>query len=369
MNSTNKKAVPPVGNDTADGQQSCTTDEHTTAKAKPASGRDTKSIPPIVTLRDFLAEPIPEPPQVLHGVLRAGQVAMLAASSKVGKSWWLQTACISVADGRAWLGMKTTPGDTLYINGELEEYDLQVRPQKLIDALGLGEAPEGMDIWHLRGEHMTIRDLVPEILRRQEERGKPYALIVPDPLYYFNGGRDENDNSAQAQTMGELAELAERTGAAVLVAHHFSKGNKSQTDHLDRASGAGMFARAVDVFITMTRHTEEDCYSVETTCRSFARPEPFVVRWEYPLWRVDDSLDPYDLKPHANGKRPPRYTVEHILPHLSYSGMTYSQWRDAAMKSLGVKETTFANLLKKARDSGKVEKDVFGKYNRTEAPK
>ena len=324
-----------------------------------------KNPPPIVSLRDFLAGPIPEPPQVLHGVLRAGQVAMLAASSKVGKSWWLKTACISVAAGRTWLGMKTTPGDTLYINGELEEYDLQVRPQKLIDALGLGEAPAGMDIWHLRGEHMTIRELVPEILRRQEERSKPYALIVPDPLYYFNGGRDENDNSAQAQTMGELAELAERTGAAVLVAHHFSKGNKSQTDHLDRASGAGMFARAVDVFITMTRHAEEDCYTVETTCRSFARPEPFVVRWEYPLWRVDDSLDPYDLKPIGHAPRPPRFTVENILLLLPKQGLTYTDWKVAAEKMHGMKETTFAGLLRKARANGSTEKDVFGKYTRT----
>ena len=78
--------------------------------------------------------------------------------------------------------------------------------------------------------------------------------------------------------MAELGELAERTSAAVLVAHHFSKGNKAGTDHLDRASGAGMFARAPDTIMTLTAHEEIDCYTLETTYRNFTRPEPVVVR-------------------------------------------------------------------------------------------
>ena len=322
--------------------------------------------PSIVPLRDFMAAQPPTPPEVVHGVIRAGQVAMLAASSKAGKSWAIKAACLSVGSGRPWLQWKTAPGDVLYINGELGAFDLYRRNEKLAAAMGLPEYPGGVEVWHLRGRRVRIAGLLPKIQERIEARGKPFSLICPDPLYYFNGGRDENDNTAQAETMGELAELAESTGAAVLVAHHFSKGNKSGAEHLDRASGAGMFARAADVFITMTRHEEDDCYTVETTCRSFARPEPFVVRWDYPLWRIADDLDPEALK-RPGPSRKPRFTVDSIVLALPRGGARYSDWREAAERAVGIKESAFAVLLKKAVKMELVEKDVFGVYARRKA--
>lgn len=323
-----------------------------------------KSGPRIVSARDFTATPLPEPPQVIHGVIRVGQVGMMAASSKAGKSWALLALADAVTCGLDWLGWKTTKGRVLYVNAELPRYDLQRRLERLAEALGLNGIPEGLDVIHLRGTSKTIRELIPYVLRQQREVG-PYALILPDPLYAFGGGRDENSNSEQAKTMAELSELAERSGAAVWIAHHFSKGNKSLTEHLDRASGAGMYARAVDVFSTFTRHKEEDCYSVETTCRSFSRPEPFVVRWEYPLWRVAADLDPAELKQQpSQGGRVPKFTAAQIVDILPDGGMKYSEWQRAAEKELVVRASRFAELLKVAKAGGLVVQNVFGVYQR-----
>lgn len=320
----------------------------------------------IVAAADFMANPLPEPPQVIHGVIRAGQVGMMAASSKSGKTWAMLALGFSVATGRKWMGWPTTQGRALYINAELPTYDLQRRNEQLVEALNLPIVPDGLDLLHLRGTGTALRALIPEVLRQQEKNGAPYSLILPDPLYCFNGGRDENDNSEQAKTMAELSELAERSGAAVWATHHFSKGNKSQTDHLDRASGAGMFARAVDTFMTLTRHEEDDCYAVETTTRSFARPEPFVVRWEYPLWRIEGELDPEALKQHNRPGRTPRYTPKGIVELLPMDGASFTDWRQAAEKRLGVKEGRFLQLRKKALADGLATLDVFGKYNRAE---
>ena len=44
-----------------------------------------QTIMPIVAAADFLADRLPEPPQVIHGVIRSGQVGMMAASSKAGR--------------------------------------------------------------------------------------------------------------------------------------------------------------------------------------------------------------------------------------------------------------------------------------------
>ena len=40
---------------------------------------------------------------------------------------------------------------------------------------------------------------------------------------------------------------------------------------------------------------------LEAVVRSFAPPAPLVVRWEFPLWVPDDSLDPAALKRPKSG--------------------------------------------------------------------
>lgn len=318
----------------------------------------TPRLPPIVSAADFVAVQRPEPPQIVRGVLRAGQIAMLSASSKAGKSWALLASAFAVATGGEWLGWKTARGRVLYVNSELTDYDLESRLNRLADALGLDGLPDGLDVWHLRGQAMTFSGLLPEILRRQQEHG-PYSLLLPDPLYRFGQGRDECDNGVQAVTMGELGELAEQTSAAVLVAHHFSKGPQSGKDHLDRASGAGMFARAPDSILTLTAHEESDCYTLETTCRSFARPEPVVVRWEYPLWTVAGELDPERLKRQPG--RGARFTPMQIVELLPADGLTHGDWRAKATAELGCSPSTFNSLLAKAKSEGLVMLG-FGKY-------
>jgi len=38
--------------------------------------------------------------------------------------------------------------------------------------------------------------------------------------------------------------------------------------------------------------------------RSWPPPKPICLRWEYPLFRVDESLDPADLKKGGRPKTP-----------------------------------------------------------------
>jgi RecA-family ATPase len=197
--------------------------------------------PQIVSAADFAAVDRAEPAQIVRGVLRAGQIGILSATSKAGKSWSLMAAAFAVATGGRWFGWNAAQGRVLYVNAELPDYDLESRLKVLCDALGLAGLPAGLDVWHLRGRTMSIPQLLPAILRRQREQG-PYALILPDPLYRFGQGRAENDNAVQALTMAELNELAERTSAAYSPPP-LQQGQQGRGDHLD-GLGGGMFARA-----------------------------------------------------------------------------------------------------------------------------
>lgn len=319
--------------------------------------------PQIVSAVDFLAEPIPEPPQVIHNVLRAEQVGMMSAPSKAGKSWLLLMLANAVASGMSWLRWPTTQGRVLYINAELSRFDLQKRLERIAEALDLTVIPPMLDVWHMKGTRKTIGQLIPAIVERQRRAGR-YALVVPDPLYSFNGEREENSNTEMAVTMAELSELTERTGAGCWISHHFSKGGQASKSHLDRGSGAGVLARSPDTILTMTEHGEADCYSVETTCRSFAKPEPFVVRWLYPLWQIASGLDPSDLK-RAKAGRGALFTPGQIVDLLPEDGegLRHKEWMEKAEEEIGVKAATFNNLLRAAKERKMVRCD-FGKYLR-----
>ena len=120
-------------------------------------------------------------------------------------------------------------------------------------------------------------------------------MIVLDPIYKLLGARDENKAGDIASLLNEIELLAVKTGAAVAFGAHFSKGNQSQKESIDRIGGSGVFARDPDTILTFTRHDETDCFTVDATLRNHPPIDPFVVRWEFPLMCVDSTFDPANL--------------------------------------------------------------------------
>jgi hypothetical protein len=143
--------------------------------------------------------------------------------------------------------------------------------------------------------------------------------------------------------------LCVNAGAALILTHHFAKGDASVKNAIDRASGGGVFARWGDVMLTFTPHEEDDAMTVEMTLRNFKPVEPFVVRWEYPRWQRDGQLDPAALKNSRGAKE--RHSPEGALNSLSDSGMMYAEW----LKASGLSESTFRRKRQELLDFGKVE--------------
>lgn len=117
--------------------------------------------------------------------------------------------------------------------------------------------------------------------------------------------------------MNELEKLAEKSGAAIILSEHYSKGNQANKESIDRASGSGVFARDPDAILTFTKHEVEDAFTVESTLRDFKRLEPFVVKWQYPVIVKDCLLNPKKLK--TGLSRSALYTVDDLLKGTSLS--------------------------------------------------
>jgi DNA-binding transcriptional ArsR family regulator len=159
------------------------------------------------------------------------------------------------------------------------------------DCKGMGKS---LHVWNLRGHNADITLLRPKL---EEQLVKhQFGLIILDPAYKVLGNRDENANGEIASLMNEFEAMAQKTGAAVVVAHHFAKGDSTAKNAMDRMSGAGAWARDPDSIIVLTPHEEPDCFTVTSILRNLPQHPEFVVAWEYPLMRLATDLNPEALR-------------------------------------------------------------------------
>src|SRR5262249_29250884 len=180
--------------------------------------------------------------------------------------------------------------------------------------------PAMLTIWNLRGH-------VHEWPRLQRQiRPDQFDLIVIDPIYKLLllsgsrlGVRDENSAGHIALLLHEIENLASRTGAAIVYGGHVAKGDPSLKDSIDRQSGSGVWSRDPDAIITLTRLNTADCFAVELTLRLHAPVDSFGVRWEYPRFVSDSTLDAADLKQRNKGAAEKQFTVEQLVKALADS--------------------------------------------------
>ncbi len=253
-------------------------------------------LPKIEGAEEWMDKVVVLPPDVLRGILHRGGKMVLGGGAKSFKTWQQLDVCCSVASGTPWLDFPTIKGNILYLNFELPAAFCWKRIQEVCAKRKIKLPTDSFDVMNLRGYAMDIENFVPLIIE-QVEQVKEYVLIVVDPIYKLLGrSRDENKAGDIAVLLNALERLAVKSGAAVLFGAHYSKGNQSEKESIDRISGSGVFGRDPDTIFNFTRHEEENCYTVESILRNHAPVAPFVVRWDFPLMSVDKELDPTLLK-------------------------------------------------------------------------
>jgi hypothetical protein len=267
---------------------------HRMISVEVALGLVPKPLPAPETVRDLFAYPDPTPPLLIDGVLHQGCKMVLAGTSKSSKTWTLLDMALSVSTGQDWWGHKTTQAPVLYINFELPRWQMQERITALLGARPeLAGWEDTTTLWNLRGHAADLTALRPELEKSIAD--EEFGLIIVDPAYKLLGDRDENSNSDITSLMNEFERLSERTGAAVVIAHHFAKGDASGKNAMDRMSGAGAWARDSDSILIITPHEEENCFTVSSILRCLPSKADFVVRWECPLMKRI-ALDPSSLR-------------------------------------------------------------------------
>jgi hypothetical protein len=237
----------------------------------------------------------PMPKQVIEGVLHKGSKMIISGSSKAGKTLSLLHLGLAAANGSTWLGHRTATSKVIYLDFELKKRIAARRIAEMVNANDQYD-PKNQNFMYcsLRGQSRTLEDLVHHIEDLENHRPD---LVIVDPFYKLATGADENDAGAISEVVNRMEKFSERLDCSFVYAHHFSKGNKSDTDHIDRASGSGVFARDPDAILTLTPHEEEDHLVLEATLRDFPTPSPQVVEFSWPNFIHKPDMEPKLRKP------------------------------------------------------------------------
>ena len=290
-------------------------------------------LPEIDLASALMTDKLTKPSELIEGVLHAGTKAVLASGSKVGKTWILLDLAIAVATGTPFLKFNTQKKKVLFINFEIRREFIADR-LKIIQKQKNQMDLSNLGIWNLRGQTADFEALTESIILRASTEG--YGLIILDPIYKAMVGKSENTASTVGVLCNQIEQIVEETGAAVIFAHHYTKGNAAKKSQIDRMSGSGVFARDADTIITLTEHALKDCYSVEMTLRNLAQQPPFVVEWKYPIMVERPELSPADLK----ADEPAMDEYEPLVSLLDESPLTTAEWL-AAAREVGYSRAQF----------------------------
>ena len=267
-------------------------------EAEPERGAEAEA--PLRAAPARLPDPAAIPPRAwLYGTrLISGFVSVLAAPGGVGKSALALAQAVAVASGRGFLGEQVhrrTGAWVLNLEDPLDELDRRVAAILRLHALP-AEAVAGRLFLHSgRTRRLSMAaSLDGQIVHPDRDAVAAQAvaagigLIVVDP-FVKSHALDENSNGQMDAAATAWAEVAERSGAAVLLVHHTRKLAAGGAD-VEATRGAKSLtdaARSAALLVPMTAEEAERLGVPEAT------------RWRHV--RLDDAKA--NLAPRAESAR------------------------------------------------------------------
>ena len=291
---------------------------------------------------------------LIENFCRKGEVCLLTAASKMGKSWFYQNALVSIAEGIPFLDMQTCKGDVLMLDLELSQSDAMDRIWSISLGLGLKNPPAGLHLWSLRRFCYDLDIIIKTLHSRMSDLPQLSAICV-DPIYML-GQSDSFDENSSAQCtilLTELEKICNKADCALFISHHFRKGNMGRESHIDRGSGSGVFARFPDCLVSLSPHQLEQHAIFEMTSRSQKSPHPFVIKMVPPVLQLATNADPYAHRRY--GDRPSIEITDETVLDIIKPGMplTKTEWFSKA-RVAGVDEANFNIHFNSLRSNGLV---------------
>ena len=246
-------------------------------------------LPPIIRGDEFPAQyELEKRPPLVEHLFRAKDNVLLGAPSKMGKSWFYGNLAVCLASGRHFCDLEVKKSKVLIIDLELHRDDALDRLWRIAFEDGHRDIPKDLWLWCLRDYHYDLDLLITELDHRLDKIGGVDAIIL-DPIYMLgDAGFDENNANSVKSFLQDIAHLKAKHQSALLLTHHFSKGQKGRESHTDRISGSGAFQRWPDSLITLSAHKIPGHAVMEVTGRSMPKAQPWTLSMRPPVVKATD---------------------------------------------------------------------------------
>jgi AAA domain len=238
------------------------------------------------------------PPVLIEGIQYLTRRMLIAGASKSRKSFLCLQMAFCISKGLPIFDrFKTLKVKLTFANLELLEATVKLRLEEIAKALDYkGDVNENIQLLSAADHQDQIGEDFAEFLAVQAADDNS-SLVCIDPMWRLLGNREENSNTDIGQVLKPFARFSREARASAIGVHHFAKGSIALKDAIDRASGAGAWARDAATLLIFSRHREVDAYIVDIISNDFAPIDSFVVRFMYPIFVVAADLDPTDIKP------------------------------------------------------------------------
>jgi len=290
------------------------------------------------------------PPVIVEGLFRQSEIILMGGQAKRWKSWARADMLYCIANGFKWLNFPCHQGTVIHLDLELLEADLRWRFEQIHSSYchqGCKGSLEAVRFVPLRGVPFTIASLEACM---EELINENCSTISVDPIYPLLGAKNESDPAAVTELLSRFRTLGTRINSGTALVQHFTKGDQSAKESQDRFSGTRIWNAFPDSLMTFTDLEQENCFSCEFTVRSFQKIEPFAVRWEFPRFRIDEALDPENIK--APKGRPRQTSLEQFCAVLTPQEiLPHKDFMHRATKILGISERSFNRRLKEATNA------------------
>jgi hypothetical protein len=316
----------------------------------------------------------PEPPVLIDGLLRSGEMCVFGAPRAIGKTWLAYNLAISLARGEGrFLGHLEVrrQAKVLYLQGELDQWGSATR-WKLLTGLGtpLPHVAETFDRVRFRtvkrrvvrqrdGVAVTDEMVDADIDERIEAAivAHDIDVVIVDPWAVYLAGA-ENSNDEVEAVLGTLREITLRTGVAWVIIHHITgKAERSSwTEPEDLWRGATRLADWASTRVTVLPHYTEAQYKELGISRREARRHANVhfLRRSTPTDDFTMRLDQgWWVAWEPEGEETVSPTLA-LARALSDAGGVWTSMRQAA-DALGVARATATQRIADAERAGLVQ--------------
>lgn len=233
--------------------------------AKPEDLTERPAPMPYNRVSDSVADPPPEPPVLVEGLLRAGESMGLATFRGVGKSWLAMDLSLALSRGEGTVLGKLEvrrAAKVLFCHGELGPWDAHSRWRHLASG---GDMPanllESFHPWRLRiversveveggRERLYVGRIDPEF--EALIAAEHVEVVFIDPWASFRSG-SENDNDGVEAGLAELRRLSLAYGVSFVIIHHAGKAMQWREPE-DLWRGASRLADWTSTRVTLLPH-------------------------------------------------------------------------------------------------------------------